>query len=206
MNIINNYRHEIIVFFWVTITLLLSIKDFPGVGAIVWTGYCGVVIWFLMAWRREDLISTGVKIVACIGLVLISLFSNAGAIGIFKLVILPKSTPKYIIASNILSNVFVITFVAVLVVSPLLIAIFNKYSIYMALIISIPINFGFNSSYNFHSLIKGSFTIGIYSTRILAVIVATSLSSVILHRYIKTGASNNGLVTDAANDAAPHNP
>ena len=187
-----SYLHGIIILFWVILTVVLSIPPIPVFVPIIWTIYSLVVIWFLVAWRRDDLINIGVKIVSSIGMMLCFFLLFGSACDKFRLLDLPKGTPRYIMVSNVISNTFVIYFIAALIVSPLLISIFHKHYMYISLIIATP-TICFKPFFNFLSISKSSYTIGIYSAQILAVIVATYISSLILHRFLKPGTSNQRL-------------
>jgi hypothetical protein len=200
-----NYLHEIIVFPWVLISFLLALPNIPITPAIIWSAYILVTVWFLRAWRRKDEINLRVKIVASIGMMLYFLLSFGSLCGVITLLKLPKETPKYLIVGNVLSNHFVIVLISALIISPLIVSIFHKYYMYIALLIATPA-LGIGPYINFTTINKSSLTIGIHSTEVLAVITATYLSSYILHRFFESGKSNNGADSDAANTAAQVTP
>ena len=205
-----NYIHALIVLLWIILDFRWSLKTLfiPGTlsdNVIILAAYVFVAIWFIMARRRDYVISKCVKLLAFFGMVYSFFIMFGIACYIFKLPELTKTTPIYIKISNIISYDFIIVFMATIVVSPLAISIFNKHFMYISLAIATP-TFCFNPYINFSTISKSSYTIGVFSARYLAVIVATYLSSVILTRLSWTETSNKGLVTDAANDAAPHNP
>lgn len=200
-----NYPHGIIVFSWVLISFLLAKRNIQIAPTIIWSAYIIVTVWFLLAWLRKDEINMRVKIVASIGMMLYFLLSFGSLCGTIKLLSLPKGTPKYLIVGNILSNEFLIVLISTLIISPLLISIFNKYHLYMALLIATP-TFCVRPFGDFTTINKSSLTIGVHSAAILAVLAATYLSSALLHRFFKSEKSNNGAGSDAANTAAQVTP
>jgi len=204
-----NNIHALIVLLWIILDFRWSVKTLFILGtlsdnSIILASYF-VAIWFIMVRRRNYVINKCVKLLASFGMIFSFFLIYGITCYIFKLPELTKTTQIYIKISNIISYEFIIVFIATIVVSPLVISIFNKHFMYISLAIATP-TFCFNPYINFSTISKSSYTIGVFSARYLAVIVATYLSSVILTRFIWTETSNKGLVTDAANDAAPHNP
>lgn len=186
---INNYAHEIIIVLWVILTFILSIPSMPILVPIIWILYCVVVIWFLMAWRRADSINLKVKLIASLGLVFWFFLTFVQTNRIIKLLYCPKSTSIYAKNCNKLINLFMICFLVALIISPLVISLYKKHSMYLALVIAVP-TFSLNPPDNFRTIDESAFTVGTYSVTILAIIVATYLASAILNRLVTTKMSN----------------
>jgi hypothetical protein len=96
-----------IVVFWVLLTFLLSLPAIPGIAAVIWTSYTLVTIWFLMAWRRNEVLTTAVKVPASIGMMYCLFLLRGSLYEIIGLVNLSKGTPMYIRICNVISNEFI---------------------------------------------------------------------------------------------------
>jgi hypothetical protein len=201
----NSYIHGIIAFAWMTSTFFLSCKDSPGVGIIILTLFLLVNAWFIMAWQRNYALNLTVKVIVMLGLMFSFFLLEGLTIGVFDKFRFHEVVPKYFVISVLLAGQFIASFVAAFFVCPLLCSTFNKYKIEMSIIVGMP-SMCFITYINFSSINKSALTIGTFFSKLLGIILAALFVSTIFQRIFMTDKSNNGLVTDAANDAAHHNP
>ena len=135
-----NYIHEIIATVCFVFSLLVYVKPPPrtpllGIDIFLTTTFILVTIWFLLAWRRNDVLSKFVKIFTTLGMRLAFFSFWTIASNHLQFALLTKDYPRFIRIGYKLSEVILISFVATIFINPLLLAIYRKRYICMSLII-----------------------------------------------------------------------
>jgi len=200
----------LIVLLWIFLDLRWSVMTLflPGPTrefAIILAVYCFVIIWFFMAWLRNDVINNFVKVLAFLGMAFSFFIAYGFSMSIMKFTGMATTTQKYIAIGNIIIYIFIVTFIASIFTSPLIVIMYRKYFMYVSLAVSSSI-YCLGSYNNFSTMSKTSVSIGLYSAHYLAVILCTFLVSIILQRLKRYGTSNKGVVSDTVKDAAPYTP
>ncbi len=184
---------------------LSGLPNIPSAPIIIWSCYAVVAIWFLLALRSKDVITNHVKVIASIGIMYSFLLLYGSMCGIFPLAKAPHGTETYLIIGKVILNEFIIFFIPALVISPLLIAIFQRNVILASIIVVFP-TFCIRVFGDFSTLNRACLTIGRNSAASLGLFGAIYLASILLLRFLKLGQSNTGVDTDAAKPAAQVTP